>query len=97
MHKVVVDPQGLEAWLSTGSSLTELEFELYGEQTVPFGCKAGACGTCVIKVEDGVANLGVKADEERNFLETLGYRGAEFRLACQCRLNGDVKIRPMSL
>ncbi|AYY57735.1 2Fe-2S iron-sulfur cluster-binding protein [Burkholderia multivorans] len=97
MHKVVISPQGLEALLSAGSSLTELEFELYGEDTVPFGCKAGACGACVIKVEEGVANLGVKGDEERRFLEALGYPGIEFRLACQCRLNGDVKIRAMSL
>lgn len=97
MHKVVVDPQGLEAWLSAGSFLTELEFELYGLESIPFGCKAGACGTCVIKVEEGVANLGVRRDEEQRFLETLGYHGAEFRLACQCRLSGDVKIRAMSL
>jgi ferredoxin len=97
VHKVVIDPQGLEAWLSAGSPLTELEFELYGQETVPFGCKVGACGACVIKVEEGVANLGIKEGEEQRFLETLGYPGIEFRLACQCRLNGDVKIRAMSL
>ncbi|WP_321817043.1 MULTISPECIES: 2Fe-2S iron-sulfur cluster-binding protein [unclassified Paraburkholderia] len=95
MHKVVINPKGLEALLPVGSSLTELEFELYGEEVITFGCKAGACGACVIRVEEGVANLSGKGAEEQRFLEALGFPGVEFRLACQCRLNGDVKIRAM--
>jgi ferredoxin len=94
--KVVIVPQNLEAWLPPGSCLTELEFELYGQESIPFGCKSGACGACVIEVLEGQTNVGEKTDDELAFLHTLGYPGNEFRLACQCRLNGAVKIRAAS-
>lgn len=96
MFKVVVDPQGLEAQLLPGSCLTELEFELYGEDSVSFGCKVGACGACVVEVVEGLMNLGIKGSDEQRFLEVLGYSGEAFRLACQCRLNGAVRIRAVS-
>jgi ferredoxin len=96
VFKVVVAPHSLEAWLLPGSCLTELEFELYGQDSVSFGCKVGACGACVVEVVEGLANLGIKGGEEQRFLETLGYMGEAFRLACQCRLNGEVTIRAVS-
>ena len=93
MHKIVILPQQAEAWLAPGSSLTELEFELYDQESIPFGCKSGACGACAIEVIEGLPNLGDKGTQESAFLQTLGYIGDEFRLACQCRLNGEVRIR----
>jgi ferredoxin len=96
VFKVVIDPQGLEARLLPGSCLTELEFELYGQESVSFGCKVGACGACVVEVVEGLANLGIKGSDEQRFLETLGYSGEEFRLACQCHLAGAVRIRAVS-
>jgi ferredoxin len=96
VFKVVIDPQGVEALLSAGSCLTELEFELYGEDSVPFGCKVGACGACVVEVIEGLANLGIKGRDEQRFLEKLGYSKEVFRLACQCHLNGAVRIRAVS-
>lgn len=96
MFKIVLEPGGLEASLLPGSCLTELEFELYGQDSVPFGCKVGACGACVVEVVAGLANLGLRGHDEQIFLETLGYVGEAFRLACQCRLNGEVTIRTVS-
>ncbi|WP_414440196.1 2Fe-2S iron-sulfur cluster-binding protein [Burkholderia sp. 22PA0099] len=97
MHKIVILPQNAEAWLPPGSSLTELEFELYDQESIPFGCKSGACGACVIEVVEGLPHLGTRDAPEAEFLDALGYPGDEFRLACQCRLNGEVRIRAASL
>jgi ferredoxin len=93
MPTVKLMPQGIEVMLSKGSSLTDLEFELYGQESIPFGCKVGACGACVIEVIDGVACLGNKTEEEASFLDMLGYSGDSFRLACQCRVSGIATIR----
>ncbi|RQS07946.1 ferredoxin [Burkholderia sp. Bp9002] len=93
MHTVKLMPQEIEVPLPPGSSLTELEFELYGQESIPFGCKAGTCGACVIEILAGGPQLGEKGNDERDFLERLGYPGDAFRLACQCRVNGPVTIR----
>lgn len=93
MLKVILMPQDAEVYLPKGNALTELEFELHGQESIPFGCKAGACGACVIEVLEGIGNLGEQKEDELSFLTMLGYSGEEFRLACQCRLNGTVKIR----
>jgi ferredoxin len=96
MHTVKLKHQDIEVRLPAGSPLTELEFELHGTDTLLFGCKAGVCGACVIQVLDGRNCLGTKKIEERNFLETLGFPGDDFRLACQCHLNGAVTIQVVS-
>ncbi|SHJ55023.1 2Fe-2S iron-sulfur cluster binding domain-containing protein [Paraburkholderia terricola] len=86
-------PQGIEVALPAGSPLTELEFELYGQESIPFGCKAGVCGACVIEVQEGLDHLGNKGKDEKTFLESLGYPDEIFRLACQCRVTGAVIIK----
>lgn len=93
MCKVIVMPKGAEAVLPAGTPLTELEYEMQSDCCIPFGCKAGACGSCVIEVLDGLTNLGDKEADEVAFLDMLGFSGKEFRLACQCRLNGAVTLR----
>ncbi|WP_250534749.1 2Fe-2S iron-sulfur cluster-binding protein [Caballeronia sp. AZ10_KS36] len=92
MFKLTLVPQDVEVLLPANSSLTELEFELHGQDGIPFGCRSGACGACVIEVLNGPAALGEKHGREAEFLDHLGYKGERFRLACQCRLIGDVTI-----
>lgn len=96
MHKLVLMPHDIVVFLPNGCQLTELEFELRGRPSIRFGCKAGACGACVIEVLQGGANLSEKSADENSFLLRLGHVGDEFRLACQCRLNGEVTIRAAS-
>ncbi len=57
--------------------------------TLPFGCENGLCGTCLISVKTDAANLTPKTEQEK---ETLGVLKAyeDQRLACQCRVQGDV-------
>lgn len=61
------------------------------ETSILFGCRDGACGACMIRVIDGAENLSTMEDHERDFLETMAAEADE-RLACQCRVSGDVKI-----
>ena len=49
----------------------------------------GFCTSCRVHLEQG--SLGRPSRLER---ERLGYRCGELRLACQCRLEGDVTIVP---
>ena len=59
---------------------------------VQFGCRAGACGTCRVRVVDHPENLSPIQDDERDFLATFAGSGSSDRLACQCKLLGDVTI-----
>lgn len=99
MFKIKMMPSETEVLLPAGVQLTELEHELR-EDNIPFGCKSGACGRCVIEVLDGLANLKNKEEDGDGdgdgdgdeFLDMLGFSGPGFRLACQCQLNGAVTL-----
>ncbi|MCV3211946.1 (2Fe-2S)-binding protein [Plectonema radiosum NIES-515] len=91
MPNVLIKPSGELIELPRNSVLTILEE--VNETIIPFGCRAGACGVCVIEVLEGIPNLTDANYIERGFLTTLGYPEERYRLACQCRLQGDVTIR----
>lgn len=56
---------------------------------VLFGCKDGLCGTCRIKVVDGLKNLSEKNVKEKDLFPD----NENERLACQCIIKkGIVKI-----
>jgi ferredoxin len=57
-----------------------------------FGCRAGACGICAIEVTEGMENLSPCEESEAGMLEALGFDQGSMRLACQCRLYGDIVI-----
>lgn len=61
------------------------------DTSILFGCRDGACGACMIRVLEGSENLSAMEDHERDFLETMAAEPNE-RLACQCKVKGDVKI-----
>ncbi|WP_410539985.1 2Fe-2S iron-sulfur cluster-binding protein [Streptomyces sp. KL2] len=92
MNKLTVLPTETEILLPAGSPLTEVEYET-PQRLIPFGCRSGSCGACVIQVLEGFGSLGEPDDDERDFLEDLGRTTGDHRLACQCRLRGDATIR----
>jgi ferredoxin len=92
LMKLTVLPQGIDVMLPEGSPLTDIEFET-PQRLIPFGCRSGACGSCVIEVVEGVEALGEADDVERDFLADLGHSEDDHRLACQCRLRTDATIR----
>jgi|TARA_Y100000310_G_scaffold140092_1_gene139451 ferredoxin len=56
--------------------------------SIPFGCQDGMCGTCVIDVLDGKENLGELTQQEKDL-----DLNNEKRLACQCKIKGNAKIK----
>jgi len=61
------------------------------DTSILFGCRDGACGACMIRVVEGADNFSPMKDDERDFLETMAAEPNE-RLACQCKVLGDVKV-----
>ena len=92
LKKLTILPAGIEILLPAGSPLTEVEYEA-PQRLIPFGCRSGSCGACVIKVLEGLDSLGEPDPDELDFLEDLGRTGGTHRLACQCRLRGDATGR----
>ncbi len=63
---------------------------------LPFGCRDGECGTCVIMIESGMEFLSPINDKEKAVLKTVGEASAKARLACQMKVvepNGMVRIK----
>jgi ferredoxin len=61
------------------------------DTSILFGCRDGACGACIIRVKKGSENLSPMEDNEKDFLETMAAEEDE-RLACQCKVKGDIEI-----
>jgi len=63
----------------------------HDDTSILFGCRDGACGACMIKVLEGSKNLSPISEDEKDFLETMAAESDE-RLACQCKVFGDVVL-----
>ena len=61
------------------------------DTSILFGCRDGACGACMIRVISGAENISPMQESERDFLETMVAEPNE-RLACQCKIKGDITI-----
>lgn len=85
-------PLNVTVHLAESAPLSDLEFELKDRDVIPAGCRAGACGACVIEVLKGFGCLSQPTERELNLLTFLGYDDGRFRLACQCKINGAATI-----
>ena len=63
---------------------------------ITFGCRTGSCGTCRVRVAEGLEHCTAPGPEERDFLEGLN-APADQRLACQVCVQGDVEIEYLGL
>ncbi|GLH72936.1 ferredoxin [Geothrix limicola] len=58
---------------------------------ITFGCRTGSCGTCRVRVAEGLSHCSEPGAEERDFLAGLD-ASPDQRLACQVTVQGDVAI-----
>jgi ferredoxin len=70
-----------------GISLAQAALE--AGASLPFGCRAGTCGTCVCRVLSGSGYQEDRGYVERDTLEVVGAFGPGRRLACQIILRDE--------
>lgn len=63
---------------------------------ITFGCRTGSCGTCRVRVAEGLSHCSEMGPEERDFLKGLD-APPDQRLACQVIVLGDVAIDYLGL
>jgi ferredoxin len=90
VHRIKIG-DGFAVDVTAGASLLEICEE--HDAPVPFDCRGGACGTCLVRVVAGAENLSALTDNEVIMLEELGSTSGDMRLACQLRVLGPVELR----
>jgi len=93
MPKVTFTNTGEEVEAAEGTPLKDVVRE--NGWPVAFGCEDGVCGTCIVETEDGKENLSEMEDTESQTLDMMCMKDGNYRLACQCKLKGDIKIKGM--
>lgn len=84
MAKLTNAKTGESKEISDGSEIRDACEEL----GVPFSCKNGICGTCMIDIIEGEENLSELTEQEKDLA-----RDKKHRLACQCKIkSGEVKF-----
>lgn len=61
------------------------------EAPLEFDCREADCGICLIRVREGLENLGPHTKSEGDFLKAMRAEPNE-RLACQTRILGDCEV-----
>ncbi|MDR2080550.1 MAG: (2Fe-2S)-binding protein [Campylobacteraceae bacterium] len=65
---------------------------------LPFGCRNGECGTCVVEIVQGMEFLSEINEKERKVLKEVGVGTSKqnLRLSCQMKIikpNGVIRIK----
>ena len=63
---------------------------------LPFGCRDGECGTCIVEVLQGMDYLSPKNEKEEKVLSAFPDASENARLACQMKVekaNGTVRLK----
>lgn len=86
MPKITILPNH-QTELSMASQLMK------AEEYLKLGCRAGSCGLCAIEVIEGMKNLSPADSDEIDMLTILDLKADKYRLACQCKVFGDITIK----
>ncbi|RNM05163.1 2Fe-2S iron-sulfur cluster-binding protein [Dickeya undicola] len=60
--------------------------------SMKFGCKTGNCGICRVKILSGMENITSRTSKEKRLFKALEIEDPDIRLACQCKITGDVTL-----
>ncbi|MCB1111424.1 MAG: (2Fe-2S)-binding protein [Chlamydiales bacterium] len=90
MSKLTVCSAGYEVDVREGSEFLEIRKQ-HEDLPIKFGCTRGNCGVCAMRVVSGAENLTRKSEHEKATLQKKGLDD-NYRLACQCALNGNVTV-----
>ncbi|MFH1283981.1 MAG: 2Fe-2S iron-sulfur cluster-binding protein [Candidatus Peregrinibacteria bacterium] len=93
MPKVKFQNTGAEAEVEVGTPLMDVTRK--NGWPIAYGCEDGMCGTCIVKIIEGKENLTPMAEKEKQTLSVMSMDDGQYRLACQCVINGDVTIEGM--
>ena len=83
-------PSGYECQVKPGTALVDVCDE-HPEAEVPFSCRSASCGTCRVRVKEGMGLLSKAQDDELDVLEVFG-DGKDVRLCCQIQLANDGRL-----
>jgi len=90
MPKVTFKNTGASVEVPVGTALKDVTKK--NNWSVAYGCEDGMCGTCMVKVAEGAANLSPMEDKEKDTLSAMGLDLGTYRLCCQCKISGDCTI-----
>jgi len=90
MHRVTFQQDGITYDAEEGQWLYDV-CEAAGA-SVPFACKAGACGTCATQVVQGEESLGPQRAREIRTLESNGLDPTQYRLLCLADVHGTLTL-----
>jgi ferredoxin len=80
----------LTVTVAEGSNLGDVATD--ANALIPFSCRDGTCGTCIIEIKRGRNHLTEPTEKEKVTLAIYGGEEGKHRLACQCRVHGDVTV-----
>lgn len=94
-HKVIFEESDHAPMnVSDGATLSEVLDS--SNSPVLFGCRTGLCGTCLVRVSPlNNEKIDSPTHDERLVLETICPNEPNARLACQIRLNADIRLTPL--
>lgn len=90
MPKIKFIKENMEFDVPPGAEFLEMHLK---NPNIPikFGCRNGECGTCAIKILQGMENVSKISNRERELLQKKGLC-SKYRLACQNAVNGFISI-----
>ena len=91
MPKIYYKAENKEIAVSNGEEFVRIH-RRDPKLPIKFGCLQGNCGVCAIHVLKGMDNLSKPVSQEIETLHRKGLNEKNYRLACQCAINGDVSV-----
>ena len=83
---------GVTITVPAGTRVIEISDKL--NSGIVYGCREGDCGTCLMKVTQGMENLSEPSALEAKILKEH-FAGRDTRLACQAQVRGgEIVVRP---